>query len=772
MCGRIGRNFLITVCFIVIGAAFSLGQAVFTVGSTPAVVADIGYTESSGAVTLVVVSGVTVASPITITYSAPITNNDQSEIVISGTMAGVSLELDRTHNLIRVNIPFGGSVGDQITISNVRVSVAGSDFSPVTATLRSPLPSGNAILAGQTIVTVVAQVMEPFSFDQSADPLSYGDGMVLRAVTTLKVVEQYADALVGSALDVGRIRITPFPSIPEGLQITFPATVVSAETGSVFTTLSGVAETIPRDDGTTDVVYQLMPGMNSILLSESFDLTPTMEGAATGAGIIQFQAELLPIGLEVPNDEYPSTDIPRYASRLVPDEIDLISGAIQLFFPFRIQSEDTYTGLALTNPENYRVRATLTAYDAAGNVIAGAGITNPVPVDLPRNGQYAKLATELFGDDFNASSSGFIKATAQNPSLKGFYLTGDMSGPKLDGGIGNLTGALSWYMPVVFHQGSAPFNRLELYNPGSSTATATLKLIDINGNQVAVKTKTVAAGNLYSSDVTDIFEKPLISFQGGYIRGDSDLPLIVQDTFGNALESNVLTSQGAPSLTSYSIPHFASGDHYSTELTMVNTDVYFPANLVITLFDNDNQQISDPVEVEINPGAQMIRTIASLFPNLGSGLATGSINIEVLPVRRGPFITYPPLVGAVRFANIDGSASAAIPLLIAPSNDIVYSHVAQSQGWFTGVTVLNPNTIPTNMVLDVFASDGTLTGTYWDQLQPGQRFAKLVYELVPESAGQSGGYIRIFSDSSLTSFSLFGSDDLKSLSAIPPQGLQ
>jgi hypothetical protein len=205
---------------------------------------------------------------------------------------------------------------------------------------------------------------------------------------------------------------------------------------------------------------------------------------------------------------------------------------------------------------------------------------------------------------------------------------------------------------------------------------------------------------------------------------------------------------------------------------MVNTDIYFPVDLVITLFDNDSQQIANSAVLQIAPGAQVTRTIAGFFPDLGSDLVTGSIHIEVLPVHRGPFASYPPLVGAVRFANVDGSASAAIPLLIAPSTDFVYSHIAQGQGWFTGVTVLNPNTTSTNMVLNVFGSDGTLTGTYSAHLLPGQRFAKLVYELVPQSAGQSGGYIRILSDSNLTSFSLFGSADFKSLSAIPPQSIQ
>jgi hypothetical protein len=97
--------------------------------------------------------------------------------------------------------------------------------------------------------------------------------------------------------------------------------------------------------------------------------------------------------------------------------------------------------------------------------------------------------------------------------------------------------------------------------------------------------------------------------------------------------------------------------------------------------------------------------------------------------------------------------------------------VAEDLGYFTGVAVMNPNAAPAGFTLDVYDKDGAQVGSLSSVLQPGERFSRLLPELVPASEGQVGGHIRIRSDAPLTSFALFGTDDLRALSAIPPQDL-
>lgn len=74
--------------------------------------------------------------------------------------------------------------------------------------------------------------------------------------------------------------------------------------------------------------------------------------------------------------------------------------------------------------------------------------------------------------------------------------------------------------------------------------------------------------------------------------------------------------------------------------------------------------------------------------------------------------------------------------------------------------------------LEVFRADGTPVGSFSSEFEPGGRLSRLLDQLVPASAGQTGGYVRVTSNRKLTGFSLFGSGGLKSLSAIPPQDVR
>jgi hypothetical protein len=97
--------------------------------------------------------------------------------------------------------------------------------------------------------------------------------------------------------------------------------------------------------------------------------------------------------------------------------------------------------------------------------------------------------------------------------------------------------------------------------------------------------------------------------------------------------------------------------------------------------------------------------------------------------------------------------------------------VAESLGYYTGIAILNMNSTPTTVQVGIFKADGAPVGSSTMILQPGQKIAKVLHELVPASFGQVGGYIRIKSTLPVTSFSLFGTNDGLSLSAIPPQNV-
>jgi hypothetical protein len=247
---------------------------------------------------------------------------------------------------------------------------------------------------------------------------------------------------------------------------------------------------------------------------------------------------------------------------------------------------------------------------------------------------------------------------------------------------------------------------------------------------------------------------------------------VVHQTFGNVLESNVLAGQVPIQKQTYYFAHFASGGGYDSEINFVNSDQFFTADIRLTVVDEDGGAFEiggNPAAISIQPGRQWTQKVADLFPGLGVSLTTGYIKVEVKPYLIGAYPTVPVLTGSVRFSSAGGYGSAALPLFIAPASEFIFSHVAQAQGWFTGVAMMNPNQTAADFTLDVFRQDGALVGSRTGSLKPGEKISRLLYQLIPATARQIGGYIRVRADIPLVSFSLFGTDDGLSLSAIPPQ---
>jgi hypothetical protein len=776
------RLFALTVFFSCAGPLFA--QATFTVSSSSPTGADIGVAELAGQVVLTVNSGTTVDSAFLIQYSAPITNASAAEISVVGTggLMGIASApaLDRTNSALTIIVPAGAAAPSQIRITGVRVALAGLNRTNVTATVSATGSGGNTVVAGQGTVEVISSIKQPFVFQYDPNQIALSNLSAMSATATITIAENYPEAFSSAVGVAGRtvptmIRFNPFPSIPQGVTLTFAATATSAETGATFQTASGAAETVPRSDGTTSVVYRFSGVGNSDSTIETFGfaVTVTVQPPA-GTGSLAFQATLLPIGIAVPDSDFPSTDVPRYVERQVPDETDLQSGTVTLAFPFRSQSDTgAYTGIALTNPIPFRVKLSLSAYDAGGRLISGPGITNPVDVTMPRGGQIAKLASEIFGAGFNASGAGTIIATAKASTLPGFYLEGggNQSGNGLDGAVADLTPMGHWVWPTVFHQGPSPYTTLQIYNPGATPATATLTLFDSAGALIATATATVQPGGTRIQDLRAFFSglDPQ-TVTGGFVRGTSDVGLAVTENFGNDLDSNVLPGQIATQKSSYLVPHFVSGGGYSTELSVVNVDASMTAHLTLTAIDNSGAVMGGgPTNLSIPPGTQQIQTLDQLFPSLGNSLTTGYLRIDVETSHLGPFETVPAIAGSIRFTSAGGSGSTALPLFVASASDFVYSHVAQNAGYFTGVALINPNPVAVTAGLEVFAADGVSVGTASIPLQPGAKIAKLLFELIPATAGQNGGFVRIRSALPLVSFSLFGTNDGRSLSAIPPQ---
>ncbi len=92
-------------------------------------------------------------------------------------------------------------------------------------------------------------------------------------------------------------------------------------------------------------------------------------------------------------------------------------------------------------------------------------------------------------------------------------------------------------------------------------------------------------------------------------------------------------------------------------------------------------------------------------------------------------------------------------------------------GFFTRLALFNPGDQAAVVDVDVVSAIGELVGTAQIDLGAGQRTSKLIPELVPDSEGQAGGYVRIRSDQPLIGQQLFAAIDgggIRLFSAVPP----
>ena len=221
--------------------------------------------------------------------------------------------------------------------------------------------------------------------------------------------------------------------------------------------------------------------------------------------------------------------------------------------------------------------------------------------------------------------------------------------------------------------------------------------------------------------------------------------MVAFESFGDTQALNVLNAQNPDARQeTYHIPHFAVGAGFDTELNLINTHPSQTAVMDIWALDDDGVALAggvNPVEISLEPGAQMIFGMASSFGFPEQEFATGSLRIDVEAFFLGFFPSFPTLSGSIRFATERLSASLPLSSTLQPS--ALFPHVAQTAALFTGVAMVNTQATPVSQIVEVFSQSGVLVGSTTLTLAAGARKTALLAELVPLSDGQSGGYFRV-----------------------------
>ncbi len=167
---------------------------------------------------------------------------------------------------------------------------------------------------------------------------------------------------------------------------------------------------------------------------------------------------------------------------------------------------------------------------------------------------------------------------------------------------------------MLFANSSGRLSRnlgVAITNPGSTTASITLTLIDDSGAQKAEKKFDLTAGQQIALFVTEMFpDKATIphDFSGSlYIHATSPVAVIglrFRDENFSAIPITNLWPQGAPvpqiatgvgGANAVILPHFAAGGGWASELILANTGTA-ALTVRVDLFD----QAGKPLDVELN----------------------------------------------------------------------------------------------------------------------------------------------------------------------------
>ncbi|NWG13124.1 MAG: fibronectin type III domain-containing protein [Acidobacteria bacterium] len=425
--------------------------------------------------------------------------------------------------------------------------------------------------------------------------------------------------------------------------------------------------------------------------------------------------------------------------------------------------DNEYTGIALANLDTVDANVIFTAFDADGNPLAGANITNPKQLSLKPGAQLPKLDYEIFGA--GSDRIGWMRIESGADKVTGFFLTFDTDLIVLDGATASAEPVSSFILPEI---GEGGFTRIYLANPNSEPASVTLKLMKSDGSPRASASRVINAYGVLNADIyTDIFQST--PDPTDYIQGTSDRRVVPFEMLGETGKHiRVLSGQdtGKGFMRIYS-PQYAVGGPWRSTVSVINLDPW-AASVTMKFIPKGSTQPTSTVVRNIPANGKIYLSDQSIFVSPGSvppgAVAEGYLDICSSGGAR--------LSGSVAFGDSQGeSFSSALPLVGELRTSVVFSHVASNDTYFTGLALLNPGLSAAMARIELYDAEGNRQESA-DQIVPAQtRISRLLTEYFPNLIYQSwtSGYIRVSSTVPTGCFALFGTNNLSVLSAIPAQ---
>jgi hypothetical protein len=152
------------------------------------------------------------------------------------------------------------------------------------------------------------------------------------------------------------------------------------------------------------------------------------------------------------------------------------------------------------------------------------------------------------------------------------------------------------------------------------------------------------------------------------------------------------------------------------------------------------------------PGyGRLDESLAQMFNISGTALTTGYVQVKVSDT--------PGVSGYVEIAAADGLVRTTTPIARESQSRLLFSHIAQGGGYFTGLALLNAEAEAATVTIEVHAATGATLASKDVTVRAGERMIGLINELFPSIQNQLGGFVRVISTRPIYGLQVFGSFD-------------
>jgi len=430
--------------------------------------------------------------------------------------------------------------------------------------------------------------------------------------------------------------------------------------------------------------------------------------------------------------------------------------------PFQSAGTDRseMTGIAVANLADVDTVLTFTAYDTTGAKISGTGITNPTSRTLAPGAQIPILDFQLFGDSLlQVQPVGWIAIDSSTDAVTCFSLIFNASLSMMDGAPVSSTMTTQAVFTEIEGDG---FTDIHVVNPNGGPANVIFNLRQADG--------TIRESAIRRIDSQGSVAEPLNTlFAGRYAASDyvevlSDVGIVPFQLLGKTpdyLEALNGQTTSASASTLY-CPQYVVGGPYRSTLSITNLN-RFKGMLTLRFYLDNGTQIGPARTLPIAAHGKVYISDQSFFVSPEGGMLQGYVEIATNGVR---------VVGSVVFSDpLRSTFATALPLVAQLQRTMVFSQVASDPTNFTGLAILNPNDATAVARLELFREDGVTNASARITIPARQRISQVLPQifLTLQRLNRTSGYIRITVDQGVAAFSVYGTNDLKTLSAVPPQ---